>query len=69
VSFETDWVVLTRKLGLRIRLPRSVEAVEPIAESSRAVEGREREKRERKAKGKGKGRSREVEEEVEEKVE
>jgi hypothetical protein len=72
VSFEPDRVVLTTNVGLRIRLPRSVEAVEPIAESSKAVEEREQEKRkERKSKGKGKGKERvkEVEEEVEEKVE
>ena len=38
--------------------------MEPIAESSRAVEGREKETRERKSKGKGKGKERaqEVEE-------
>jgi hypothetical protein len=50
--FEFDRTTLNEYIGLRIRLPGSVEAVDPIAESSK--EGGERGKRERKAKGKGK---------------
>jgi hypothetical protein len=52
-------------------LPGSVEVVDPVAESSRVAEEREKEKKVKKSKGKGKGRerAREVEEVVEDKVE
>jgi hypothetical protein len=51
-------------------LPGSVEVTDPVAESSRAGEEREKKERRKKSKGKGKGKERavEVEEEVEERV-
>jgi hypothetical protein len=69
--FESHRVALTNSIGLRIRLPGSVEVVEPVAESSRAGEEREKKERRKKSKGKGKGKERVkgVEEEVEEEVE
>jgi hypothetical protein len=62
--FESYRVALKNIVGLRIRLPGSVEVIDPVAESSKAGEEREKKERRKKSKGKGKGkeRVREVEE-------
>ena len=62
----TDFVrsiscILTRIVGLQIKLPPAIEGGNTVAESSKAVEEKEKGKKKLKVKGKGKERAKEVE--------